>query len=177
MVEALSVYKRSIWAVIAAVWRYAIYIYLPAYLFANGAQNIENINYGGATIELGNVATLFYYITFFGWVVMGLGFAKSMAHKDTPAKPVWQILNLFASIAFWALFIVSGFNSFLVNGNYVGYQIKLVVDITLLFYVNMGKKIFDLLLFVMDLLIKAFKVEPKEEDEDLPKHDSWEEAE
>ena len=154
--------KRSIWATLGAAWSYFMYIYLPGYLF-QFAQS--DYSFSGATIALGDVATLETYIVSLGWIIVGLSFASGMAAKKTTLKTVWEFLRLFAAIVFLGLFIATGFNTIDVNAA-LSDSIALNLDlvITRVFYVAMGAKIFSLIILVLDFGISFIDEEDEEDD-------------
>ncbi len=154
--------KRAVFACLAAGWSYFIYIYVVEYIF--NFIGDPNMQLGPADLNVGDIATLRYYIEFFGWSIVGLSFATQMAHKKTAPRQVWNLLRLFAGIVFWSMFIAAGLNEINISVGLSQVDLNIDLNLTLLFYAMMGGKIFAVALAVIDFFIAFVK-----EDEDKEK--------
>ena len=135
----MGIAGRIIGAVISAAVAYALYIYLPAYLLGFLADPSGTFSFGAVSIEIGDFTDLVNYITFLGWIIVGMNFAHGMAPSETPLKAIWRLVKAFLSVTFWGIFLYLEFNLIDVVA-LLGLSIDLTVgiDITGLFYVMMG---------------------------------------
>lgn len=172
----MKIWLRSVLAVLTASFSWFLYIYLPEFLlnYISGSITLPI-----ATIEIGDIDKLVFYVKSIGYMIVGITFAHAMAEKGTKIKPIWHLIRVFFKILFLGLFIFVDFSTIDVNADLpTGAVLNMTINLTVLFWFMMGSIILDIIATVFDFLAVFIpekekmkkivkKIDKKEEKEDI----------